>query len=245
MNDERIHAYRLETDPHKEAQPLSTYIKRSEIERVVLEVYRREREREWEEFKLGRGIADPKPGATVPEQDIPAELVYAEGAEVVIADAEKKLGELMVVLGVVLPPGELRFVSLAQAALVDFMAEHPFCEMRLDVKAGEPSLGTADWQDRVWKRRLSYIFGPKGTVPTKGVTVRGIDFDELLDDMVEAGYVSRADWTTKACREALVGALGDLVKQGSVTTEWLPDGKSFRFITGLSRGELAKAVNEA
>ena len=43
-------------------------IKRSDIERVVLDVYRRKREREWEEFELGRGIAAPKPGATVPEE---------------------------------------------------------------------------------------------------------------------------------------------------------------------------------
>jgi len=40
MNDERIHAYRLEVDPHHEAQPLTTYVRRSDIERVVLAVLR-------------------------------------------------------------------------------------------------------------------------------------------------------------------------------------------------------------
>ena len=53
--------------------------------------------------------------------------------------AEALLRQLMAAVGIRLPPGELRLVSPAQAALLDFMAEHPFATLHeLEVHAGEP-----------------------------------------------------------------------------------------------------------
>jgi len=58
----------------------------------------------------------------------------------------KSLGEALLQLGdelpVKLPAGcELRVVSAAQAALLDFFAENPYCTIEeLDVHAGEPDL---------------------------------------------------------------------------------------------------------
>jgi len=75
--------------------------------------------------------------------------------------------------------------------------------------------------------------------------LRGVDLDELLQDMVEAGYLASAGSGSNACRQAAVGALEDLAEQGIVTRAGLGDGVSFCFATGLSRDELAKAVNEA
>jgi len=58
----------------------------------------------------------------------------------------KSLGQALTQLGsdlpVKLPAGcELRIVSAAQAVLLDFFAEHPYCTIEgLDVHAGEPDL---------------------------------------------------------------------------------------------------------
>ena len=58
----------------------------------------------------------------------------------------KSLGQALTQLGsdlpVKLPAGcELRLVSAAQAVLLDFFAEHPYCTIEsLDVHAGEPDL---------------------------------------------------------------------------------------------------------
>ena len=58
----------------------------------------------------------------------------------------KSLGQALTQLGsdlpVKLPAGcELRIVSAAQAVLLDFFAEHPYCTIEgIDVHAGEPDL---------------------------------------------------------------------------------------------------------
>jgi len=69
--------------------------------------------------------------------------------------------------------------------------------------------------------------------------------DELLQDMVEAGYPASAGSGSHACRQAAAGALGDLAERRLVTRAGLGDGMSFCYATGLSRGELAAAVNVA
>ncbi len=58
----------------------------------------------------------------------------------------KSLGQALVRIGnevpLPLPPGcELRVVTAAQGALLDFLAEHPYCTIEgLDVHAGDPDL---------------------------------------------------------------------------------------------------------
>ncbi len=74
------------------------------------------------------------------------------------AAIEEKLRGLLESLGITLPPGELRLVSPAQAALLDWFAAHPFCEIVLDVRAGEPHLGTLEWETGVKER---FLFGEK------------------------------------------------------------------------------------
>ena len=59
---------------------------------------------------------------------------------------EAKLRELMESLGIDLGPGELRRVTPAQAALLDWFREHPFCEVRIEVRAGEPYMAVRDWE---------------------------------------------------------------------------------------------------
>jgi len=60
----------------------------------------------------------------------------------VAAEIEDKLRALLESLGIALPPGELRLVSPAQAALLDWFAEHPFATVReLKVENGEPIIG--------------------------------------------------------------------------------------------------------
>lgn len=56
--------------------------------------------------------------------------------------AERKLRDLMDALGIDLGPGELRWVSPAQAALLDWFAGHPFATVRnLKIENGEPIIG--------------------------------------------------------------------------------------------------------
>ncbi len=69
--------------------------------------------------------------------------------DIAIAEAEKKLRELMGALGIRLPAGELRVVSPAQAALLDFCARHPFCQISLEVRAGEPHMASKEWEGGV------------------------------------------------------------------------------------------------
>ena len=61
MREERIQVIAYE-EPHGEILT-GSWVLRSEIEAVVLEVYRREREREWEEFKAtcAAGTVSAKP----------------------------------------------------------------------------------------------------------------------------------------------------------------------------------------
>ena len=75
--------------------------------------------------------------------------------------------------------------------------------------------------------------------------LRGIDVDELLQDMVEAGYLASAGSGSNACRQAAAGALEDLAEQRLVTRAGLGDGVSFCYATDLSRSKLAAAVNVA
>ncbi|HUW09419.1 MAG TPA: hypothetical protein VM537_06780 [Anaerolineae bacterium] len=62
---------------------------------------------------------------------------------------EAKLRELMAALEVDLGPGELRRVTPAQAALLDFFRDHPFGEFAIEVRAGEPYLAREEWEKGV------------------------------------------------------------------------------------------------
>lgn len=74
------------------------------------------------------------------------------------AEIEEKLRGLMEALGIKLPPGELRFVSPARAALLDWFDRHAFFEIRLEGRAGEPYLGAVEWEKGVTER---FLFGEK------------------------------------------------------------------------------------
>ena len=71
------------------------------------------------------------------------------------ADNLRAIGEGIARLGnicpVRLPPGsQLRVVSAAQAALLDFLAEHPFCRITdLEIVNGEPHLVRLKLNDAV------------------------------------------------------------------------------------------------
>ena len=59
-----------------------------------------------------------------------------------LARAEGLLRELATALGVKLPAGELRMITPAQAALLDWFAAHPFARIRdLEVANGDPIIG--------------------------------------------------------------------------------------------------------
>ena len=54
-------------------------------------------------------------------------------------EAEAKLRELMEALGIDLGPGELRRVTPAQAALLDYFRQHPFAIIHeLEIHNGDP-----------------------------------------------------------------------------------------------------------
>ena len=59
------------------------------------------------------------------------------------------LRELCAALGVKLPVGHVRLITPGQAALLEFCARHPFCEFMLEVRAGEPYMASAEWEDGV------------------------------------------------------------------------------------------------
>ncbi len=79
--------------------------------------------------------------------------------------------------------------------------------------------------------------------------VRDIDVDELLDDMVEGGFLAAEERHSKWARKGVASALADLVSQGDreLWREVMPeDNTEIRCIytTTLTRSELAKAVGE-
>ena len=60
---------------------------------------------------------------------------------------EEKLRELMEALGISLPRGHrIALESPAQAAFLDLCIAHPFADMRLTTKAGEPHLASKEWE---------------------------------------------------------------------------------------------------
>ena len=64
-------------------------------------------------------------------------------------EIEAKLRELMAALKVDLGPGELRRVTPAQAALLDFFREHPFSTIHeLEIHNGDP---------KTWERQQGAV----------------------------------------------------------------------------------------
>lgn len=64
--------------------------------------------------------------------------------------AQSLLGDLCAALGVKVPAGcELRVVTAAQAALLEFGTRHPFCELKVEFRAGEPYMATAEFAEMV------------------------------------------------------------------------------------------------
>ena len=63
---------------------------------------------------------------------------------------EEKLRGLMDALGIVIPRGyRIALESPAQAAFLDLCARHPFGEITLEVRAGEPHLASKEWEGGV------------------------------------------------------------------------------------------------
>ena len=59
-----------------------------------------------------------------------------------LSRAQELLRSLCEALGMRLGPGELRYVTPAQAALLDYLAEHPFCTiLQLEIQNGDPQVG--------------------------------------------------------------------------------------------------------
>ena len=79
-----------------------------------------------------------------------------------LAEAEAHLRALCEAVGLALGPGELRLLSPARAALLDFLDANPYCTIReLRVLAGDPVVGDHELSPAV-TRKFQFSRGRPG-----------------------------------------------------------------------------------